>query len=220
MDLDDINNKEIILIDKPKGITSFDVIRIIKKKYNIQKAGHAGTLDPNATGLIIIGIGNGTKKLNQYLKLDKVYNASILIGISTDTFDIDGKIINNQNIEKINLKNIKKELKNLIGKINLQVPIYSSIKINGQRLYKIARLGNKENIIPPIKEMEIYDIKFLDIKKEDKKYILNIELHVKSGTYIRAIVNELSKRVNIPMTLKDLRRTKIGNFDINDSYKL
>ena len=87
-----------------------------------------------------------------------MYNASILIGISTDTFDIDGKIINNQNIEKINLKNIKKELKNLIGKINLQVPIYSSIKINGQRLYKIARSGNKENIIPPIKEMEIYDI--------------------------------------------------------------
>ena len=143
MDLEDINNKEIILIDKPKGITSFDVIRIIKKKYNIQKAGHAGTLDPNATGLMIIGIGNGTKKLNQYLKLDKVYNASILIGISTDTFDIDGKIINNQNIEKINLKNIKKELKNLIGKINLQVPIYSSIKINGQRLYKIASLVDK-----------------------------------------------------------------------------
>lgn len=220
MKLGSIVDKEILLIDKPKGITSFDVIRILRKKFGIKKIGHAGTLDPNASGLMILGVNKGTKKLNEYLKLDKIYIASILFGVSTDTFDIDGKILEEKNIENINIELIKKELNNLIGKINLQVPIYSAIKLNGKRLYAIARSGNKENIIPPTKEMEIYDIKFINIEKEENKYILNIELFVKSGTYIRSIVNELSNKLNLPMTLKDLRRIKIGNFNIADSYEL
>lgn len=220
MKLKNIDNKEILLVDKPKGITSFDVIRIIRKRFGIKKVGHAGTLDPNATGLMILGIDKGTKKLNEYLKLDKIYIASILFGISTDTFDIDGKITEEKNIENINIKLIKKELEKLIGKINLQVPIYSAIKLNGKKLCDIARSGNKKNIIPPVKEMEIYNINFLNIAKENNKYILDIELFVRSGTYIRSIVNELSNRLKIPMTLKDLRRTKIGDFDIKDSYEL
>lgn len=220
MKLENIENKEILLIDKPKGITSFDVIRIIRKRFGIKKVGHAGTLDPNATGLMILGINNGTKKLNEYLKLNKIYIASILFGVSTDTFDIEGKILEEKNIENIDTEIIKKELNKLIGKINLQVPIYSAIKLNGKKLYDIARSGNKENIIPPTKEMEIYSIKFIEIKKENNKYILDIELFVKSGTYIRSIVNELSNRLKIPMTLRDLRRIKIGYFDIKDSYEL
>lgn len=220
MKLENIDNKEILLIDKPKGITSFDVIRIIRKRFRIKKVGHAGTLDPNATGLMILGINKGTKKLNEYLKLDKIYIASILFGVSTDTFDIDGKILEEKNIDNIDVKLIKNELNKLVGKINLQVPIYSAIKLNGKKLYDIARSGNKENITPPTKEMEIYSIKFIEIKKEDNKYTLDIELFVKSGTYIRSIVNELSNRLKIPMTLKDLRRTKIGDFEIKDSYEL
>lgn len=220
INIDTIKDKEVLLIDKPKGISSFDVIRILRKKLNIKKMGHAGTLDPNATGLMIIGINKGTKKLNEFLKLDKIYIASILFGISTDTFDIEGKITDEKEIKEIDINLIKKELNNLIGKINLQVPIYSAIKLKGKKLYDIARSGNKENIVPPTKEMEIYDIKLLELKKENNKYILDIEIFVKSGTYIRSIVNELSKRLSIPMTLKDLRRTKIGEFKIENSYTL
>lgn len=215
-----IKDKEILLINKPKGITSFDIIRILRKNFGIKKIGHAGTLDPNATGLMILGINKGTKKLNEYLKLDKVYIASILFGISTDTFDIEGKILEEKNIENLDIELIKKELNKLIGKINLQVPIYSAIKLNGKKLYDIARSGNKENIIPPTKEMEIYNIKFLELKNVDNRHILDIELFVKSGTYIRSIVNELSTKLKIPMTLKDLKRTKIGDFSIDDSYEL
>ena len=222
MDLVKIENEELLLIDKPKGITSFDVIRILKKNFkeNIKKIGHAGTLDPNATGLMLIGINKGTKKLNDYLKLDKIYIASILFGTSTDSFDVDGKILEEKEINIVDVELVKKMLNQLIGKINLQVPIYSAIKINGKRLYDVARSGNKENIIPPTKEMEVYYVKFLNLEKEDNKYVLNIELEVKSGTYIRSIVNELSKKLNMPMTLKELRRTKIGNFKIENSYNI
>lgn len=222
MNLEKLENEELLLIDKPKGITSFDVIRILKRNFkeSIKKIGHAGTLDPNATGLMILGINQGTKKLNDYLKLDKIYLASILLGVSTDSFDIDGKVVEEKDVVSVDINLIKKELNNLIGKISLQVPIYSAIKMGGKKLYDIARSGNKENIVPPTKEMEIYYIKFIDLNKESNKYVLNIELEVQSGTYIRSIVNELSKRLAIPMTLLDLRRTKIGNFKIENSYNI
>jgi len=210
---------DILLIDKPKGITSFDVIRQLRRKLNIKKMGHSGTLDPAATGLMIIGINKGTKKLNDFIKLDKVYQTEVLLGIKTDSGDLEGKTLKEKEIiEEIKEQDIQKVLDDITGEIELYVPIYSAIKRGGEALYKKARRGEK--VEPPKKMMNIYWIKLLKYYQEDKKYILSIEIKVSSGTYIRSIAEEIGERLGYPAVVKELRRTKIGEFDIKDAEVL
>lgn len=209
---------DILLVDKPKGITSFDVIRILRRKLSIRKMGHAGTLDPLASGLMIIGVEKGTKRLNDFLKLPKIYEAEILLGKKTTTGDMEGEILESKKVIKLNLKDVKKTLKEMTGKITLSVPLYSAVKIEGKALYKHARKGTK--IKPPEKEMEIFWIKFKEGYKQDDDYVLILELEVASGTYIRSIAEELGRRLGFPATLQNLRRTKIGNFKIKDAEKI
>lgn len=209
---------DILLIDKPKGITSFDVIRILRRKLGIRKMGHAGTLDPLASGLMIIGIEKGTKKLNDFLRLPKVYEAEVLLGKKTTTGDMEGEVLESKKITEINLKEIEKTLKEMTGKIILPVPLYSAVKIKGKALYKHARKGT--DIKPPEKEMEIFCIKLKDDYKKENCHVLVLELEVASGTYIRSIAEELGKRLGFPATLQNLRRTKIGDFKISDAQKL
>ena len=211
---------KIILIDKPKGITSFDIIRILRKKYKIRKMGHSGTLDPLATGLMIIGIGKGTKELKNLIGLNKVYQVSILLGKQTTTGDMGGEIIKSKKVNKINIKKVEKILKEITGKILLPVPVYSAIKVKGQPLYKIARKKGYKSITPPKKEMEIFWIKIKNHHKEGDYYILNLKMKVKSGTYIRSITEEIGKKLKIPSTVKGLRRTSIGKFKIEDAVRM
>lgn len=205
---------EVLLIDKPKGISSFDVIRILRKKLGIRKMGHAGTLDPLASGLMIIGVGKATKKLGEFIKLPKVYEAEILLGKKTTTGDLEGEIIKSKKVGKIDLKKVKQALREMTGKLFLPVPVYSAIKIKGTPLYKYARKGKQVEL--PQKEMEILDIKLKDNFKGEDFYILVLEIKVSSGTYIRSIAEELGRRLGIPATVKELRRTKIGKFKIKD----
>ena len=137
--------EDIILVDKPKGITSFGVISRMRRKLNIRKIGHAGTLDPLATGLMILGVGKGTKKLTNYIKLDKIYESEVLLGIKTTTGDMEGEIVKNEKlkIKNLNLKKINEVLESLVGEIELPVSIYSAIKQNGEALYKKARRGEE-----------------------------------------------------------------------------
>jgi len=209
--------KDIILIDKPKGITSFDCIRILRKQFgnNAPKMGHAGTLDPLATGLMIVGVGAGTKKLNDLLKLPKEYEVDVLIGEKRTTGDMEGEIVEEKEVINLNCSEVENALLSMFGKIKLPVPVYSAVKIKGKPLYKRARLG--ENIIPPIKEMEIMTAKLKSCKKEGCRYILEIVLKVASGTYIRSIAEGLGKRLGYPATVKELRRTRIGNFDVKNA---
>lgn len=202
--------KDIIFIDKPKGITSFDCIRRLRNKLGKVKMGHAGTLDPLATGLMIIGVGSGTKKLNEYLKLDKTYEAVILLGKSTDTGDITGSVIEERDFN-ISQKELEVVVKSLVGKITTPVPKYSAIKRNGKPLYYYAR--NNIDIDIPMKDMEVYKVS--DVLYE--KPYLKVTLDVTSGTYIRSLVEELGRRLSIPMTLSDLRRTRIGEFSLENT---
>ncbi|NCC70337.1 tRNA pseudouridine(55) synthase TruB [bacterium] len=212
----------LLLIKKPKGITSFDVIRKLRKELDIKKMGHSGTLDPMATGLLIIGINEGTKKLKDLIGLDKIYEAEITFGKSTDSYDLDGKILeeiklNKKDINKIN-ENIDKILNELTGELEIEVPIYSAIKRDGKKLYEYARSGKEVEL--PKKKMTIHYIKKINkIKKEDK-YILNLELKVSSGTYIRSIVNEINKKTGIPCVLSSLNRTQIGEYKLKDAIEL
>ena len=154
----------ILLIDKPAGITSFDCIRILRKKLGVRKMGHAGTLDPMATGLMIIGVGEGTKKLQNFLKLDKIYEAEILLGVSTDTGDITGKILKELRIKNYELseEEIENALDGMVGKLELSVPAYSAIKRGGEPLYRKARRGEKFE--SPIKTMEVTSAEFLSVR--------------------------------------------------------
>ena len=213
-------NRKIILVDKPKGITSFDVIRILRKKLNIRKMGHSGTLDPLATGLMIIGIEEGTKELKNLIGLNKIYQVSILLGQQTSTGDMEGEIIDSKKVNKIDIKKVKEVLKAITGKMLLPAPVYSAIKIKGQPLYKIARKKGYKSITPPIREMEIFWIKMKNHHQDGDYYILNLEMKVKSGTYVRSIAEEIGRKLSIPSTVKELRRTEIGQFKIKDAINI
>ncbi len=212
-----IMEEEILLVDKPRGISSFDVIRMLRKKLNIRKIGHAGTLDPLASGLMIVGVEKGTKKLSEYLKLDKVYEAEILLGVSTDTGDMEGKVLKEKRAE-FSKDQIEKVIKGMIGEIKLHVPMYSAIKVDGKRLYKYAREGKKVDL--PVKNMHIYSFKLNKIKKTELGLILFTTIKVSSGTYIRSIAEEVGRRLTVPSTLFNLRRTEIGDFHVNDSIDI
>jgi len=212
------DEREIILIDKPKGITSFGVIKLLREKTGIRKMGHAGTLDPLATGLLIIGVGKGTKKLSELIKLPKTYEASILLGVKTDTADLEGKVLEDVKVEKVDIRNIKEIVKGLGGKLLLKVPAYSAVKVKGERLYKLARQGKEVDL--PEKEMEITKAVFKKLCKSGSHYILELKLDVKSGTYIRSVAEEVGKRLGLPAALSDLRRTKVGKYKVEDAEKI
>lgn len=225
--------KDILLIDKPKDITSFDCIRRLRSRFpRGTKLGHAGTLDPIATGLMIIGVGKGTKKLGNHLKLDKTYEAEILLGVCTDTGDITGEVLRSQNIKISQCRNILEALRGMVGELELPVPRYSAIKRGGEPLYKKARRG--EHIDPPRKTMTVYSAKLCgaahsrDVANTyGRRYLLHrkgtsvrIRFDVSSGTYIRSLAEEFGRRLGVPATLAGLRRTRIGEFAVEDAQTL
>lgn len=219
---------DILLVDKPKGITSFDVIRILRKKLDIRKMGHAGTLDPMASGLMIIGVNEGTKKMGEFLKLPKVYIADVMLGEKTDTGDLEGRVIEEKEVASISEEKVREVVACFIGKHSLPVPMYSAIKIGGLPLYKLARKkerGNKlteeeKNIAPPVKEMEVLYAHLLEIHCQGSTLIMKIEMEVSSGTYVRSLGEEIGRRLGYPATLAGLRRIKIGEFLIKDAVSV
>jgi tRNA pseudouridine55 synthase len=209
----------LLLVDKPQGITSFDVIRRLRRELAVKKMGHAGTLDPMATGLMLIGINEGTKELANLIGLPKVYEAEILLGVKTDTGDITGRIIEESNIRSQNTKEeIEAVLQKMVGKLSLVAPAYSAIKQGGVPLYKKARAGKE--VIAPVREMEIKEMIFHGTREGEGKFFLNVELEVSSGTYVRSIAEEIGRRLGTVATLSALRRTKIGDFEIKDARKI
>ena len=206
---------EIILVDKPASITSFGVVARIRRTLSQQaghkiKTGHAGTLDPFATGLLILGAGKGTKRLSEFLKLDKVYEATLHLGATSTTGDPEGEIITtqNSNIQVPTLYKIKETAGSFLGKITQTPPIYSAIKIHGQPAYKLARKGQNPEIPP--REVQIYSIEILDYSYPT----LRIRTHVSSGTYIRTLAQDIGTKLGTGAYLTALRRTKIGDYDI------
>lgn len=205
----------ILLIDKPAGITSFDVIRQLRKKLGIKKIGHAGTLDPMATGLMILATEKDTKKLEQFLKLSKEYETEILLGTKTDSGDVDGEIIEQIQVAELDAKKVKEVLVSMIGTHTFSVPMYSAIKVDGKPLYKYAREGKKPSRIPE-KEMTVTDIELLGVEGS----VIHARIAVTSGTYIRVLGEEIGKRLGYPATLQALRRTRIAEYSIVDAQKL
>lgn len=214
-------NSGFLLIDKISGITSFKVVHQLRKITNIRKIGHAGTLDPFATGLLIIAITReATKQIDSFLKLDKVYEAEFCLGATTETLDPEGEIIFDKNLQPstITPEKIKEQLSHFIGKINQTPPTFSAIKINGQRAYDLARKG----LAPEMKsrEIEIFDFTLENLYIKDNVVFVNFIIHCGSGTYIRSLARDLAKALNTTGYCTALRRTKIGSYSIENAHKL
>ena len=214
---------DILLIDKPKGITSFDVIRRLRRELGIRKMGHGGTLDPLATGLMIIGIESGTKKLNEYLKLPKEYIAEVLIGERRSTGDMEGEVLESMIVPPQDEAVLERVVRDMVGVHTLPVSAYSAIKQNGVPLYKRARMAEKKGEYVtdvPLRTMEVYETELLEHHCGGGSCVLTARFFVQSGTYIRSLGEEIGRRLGYPATLQNLRRTKIGEFTIDEARTL
>ena len=205
----------ILNIDKPQGITSHDVVDVIKKIFPSVKVGHTGTLDPIATGVLPICIGEATKLTNDLTSEDKKYKVKMLLGVETDTYDVTGKIVFASVVNKDEIY-IKERIKRFVGKQMQKPPMYSAIRIDGRRAYSIAREGKTVDL--PEREIEIYSIQ--DIEVDLSKREVEFVVHCTKGTYIRSLVNDIGKRIGCGAIMTELRRIKTGNFDIKNSIKL
>lgn len=210
---------ELLLVNKPKGITSFDVIRVLRRKLSTKKMGHSGTLDPQATGLLIVGIGKGTKKLKDLIGADKVYIMEVLLGKRTDTGDLEGKVLEDVAMSHPPLEeNVQQVLKSLEGEIELQVPLYSAVKLKGIPFYKYARQGIA--IETPLRKVKIHHLKLLAQQSQGEYSMLKIEMSCSKGTYARTVAEEIGKRLGVPATLQNLCRTKIGSYELTQAKNL
>lgn len=210
-------NKElngIIIVNKEKNLTSRDVVNILNKSLKTKKIGHTGTLDPLASGVLVVCIGRYTKLVDKITSLEKEYIATIKLGIATDTLDITGKcILKNDNISVDNYT-VNNILKSFIGSYEQEVPAYSAVRVNGKRLYQYARNG--EEVTLPKRKVFIKDIELLECNNDRIKF----RTVVSKGTYIRSLIKDICDKLNVLGTMESLIRTKQGNFTIDDSYTI
>ena len=207
----------IILINKEKNYTSHDVVNKVKK-ITKSKVGHTGTLDPNATGVLPLLLGNATKISKYLMNHDKEYQVILQLGIKTDTADVEGKIIEEKEVDldALNEEKVKKILSTFLGKQKQTPPIYSAIKVNGKKLYEYARKGQEIEIEP--REIEIYDIKLINIDIKQKQ--IGFIVKCSKGTYIRSLCEDIAEKLETVGYMKELNRTIVGNFDIKDSITI
>jgi tRNA pseudouridine55 synthase len=201
-----------IIINKPAGPTSHDIINYLRRITSIKKIGHAGTLDPFAEGLLLVAIGrDSTKRLGEFLKMDKEYAAGLNLGSVSDTLDVTGKIENKNQAGNFKEKDIEEELKKFVGWQDQIPPMYSAKKIKGKKLYELARKGITIERQPS--KINIYSLKLIDYKWPD----LNIEVACSSGTYIRTLADDIGRSLGCGAYLKSLTRIKLGEFYLRDA---
>lgn len=202
-------------VNKPAGCTSHDIVAMLRKSFGIKRIGHSGTLDPFATGVLVIGLNEATR-LFEYISSDKVYLAKITFGLETDTDDITGKVLKQSDIFP-SLSEINKELQNFTGKIKQKPPIFSAIKIQGERAYKLARSNQISLEEISEKEVEIYSVDVVSYEEACHGMpLLKLRIHCSSGTYIRSIARDLGKALNTCAVLSALVRVKVGNCFVHE----
>lgn len=204
----------IIVVNKKQGITSFDVIRGLRKILKEKKIGHTGTLDPLATGVLIICVGKATKLAQDIEGYTKEYIAEFELGYKTDSYDIDGKIIKKSNSIEVSTDKLQEILERFKGKQKQEPPMYSAIKVNGQKLYELARKGIE--IERKKRDIEVYDIELLEFNGIKGK----IRCKVSKGTYIRSLINDIGEVLGTYATMVGLERTQVGDESISKSYTL
>lgn len=212
------NYNGILMVNKPSGITSRDVVNIVGKTLNTKKVGHTGTLDPMATGVLVLCLGNALKVCELITANDKEYIAKVILGIETETLDTTSPIINTKKTN-ITKEEIEKVLNSFKGSYLQEVPKYSAVKINGKKLYEYAREGKEIEL--PKKMVTIYDIQFIsDITYYNDTTSFYIKTTVSKGTYIRSLIRDIGYKLNTYGCMDSLERTRQGIFNIDNSYTL
>jgi tRNA pseudouridine55 synthase len=206
--------ERVLLIDKPLRWTSFDVVRKIRNTLKIKKVGHAGTLDPLATGLLIVCTGKFTKKINEYMAQEKEYTGTITLGASTPTYDLESEPENFKSLEGITEELIRKTTQQFTGEILQMPPIHSAIKQKGKPVYLLARKG--VNVILEPRKITIYDFAITEINLP----VVSFRVVCTTGTYIRSLANDLGNALGCGGHLSELRRTRIGDFKVEDSMTM
>ncbi|MEX0821660.1 MAG: tRNA pseudouridine(55) synthase TruB [Rhodothermales bacterium] len=202
----------VIPVDKPRTWSSFDVIRHLRRVLNVRKMGHAGTLDPLATGLLIILIGRATKLMERFMELPKVYEGTMRLGEVTPTYDAEGEVTERRDVSGITREDLLRAREQFIGTIQQEAPAYSAIKVDGERLYKKARRGEKVRL--PIRVVTIDAFELLDRDGRD----VSFRVACSKGTYIRSLAHEYGQALGVGAHLVALRRTAIGAFTVDEAW--
>ncbi len=207
----------IVLVDKPKNISSAKVVKKVKKIFQAKKAGHTGTLDPLAEGLLIVLLNESTKKASEFFNLDKSYYVKLKLGAKTETYDKEGRII--KSVSKKKIFQIKKEdflkiLKKFIGEIYQKPPTFSAIKIGGVESYKLARQGKKIDL-----KLRLVNIKKIKLISFQPPFV-ELEVLCSKGTYIRSLVNDIGEELGVYAYVEELKRLSIGRYSLDQAFKL
>lgn len=211
----DLNNaiSGVIVVDKAVGLTSHEVVQIIRHGTNIRRAGHTGTLDPRASGVLVVLIGPAVR-LSEYVSAsDKRYQAVIRLGTTTDTYDADGKVLSSSEV-KITEQQFNEALQQFVGEIEQVPPPYSAIKVQGRKAYEIARQGEEVDLQP--RKIQVYSLELLEWAPPDAV----VDVYCSSGTYVRSLAHDLGEKLGCGATLTGLRRTKSGRFTLRDAVPL
>lgn len=212
--LDKYNNGQTLLVDKDLDWTSFDVVKKIKNIIKCKKVGHAGTLDPLATGLLIICTGKNTKKINDLQNQDKVYTGEFILGKSTPSHDLETEFNSQKDIKNISSDRIEEVSKRFVGEQLQRPPKFSAVKVNGKRAYEYAR--DNEDVKIKEKNINIYEFKITEYNLPN----ISFKISCTKGTYIRSIARDFGEKLGCGAVLSKLRRTEIGNYNVEDAFKV
>lgn len=204
----------LLIVNKPQGMTSHDVVDVVRKRLKIKKVGHTGTLDPLATGVLVILVGISTKLSRIFMNFDKTYEAILTLGAITNTGDSDGEVIKNFSCDGVNEQRVRKVLSNFVGKITQIPPMVSAIKYKGQPLYKLARCGIE--VSRASREIVIHNLELLKFRIPD----ITFEVKCSKGTYVRTLGEDIARSLGCGGYISKIKRLSIGPFGIEDSITL
>ncbi len=204
----------ILIVNKPQGITSHDVVARVRRRFNMKQVGHAGTLDPLATGVLIILLGKSTKLFDRFVAFDKSYRATLKLGLKTTSADIMGKTIQEKSADGIDENKVKEVFKQFVGDIEQLPPMVSAVKHKGERLYKIARAGQEVERVA--RKVRIDELKILNFNKPAVEFFMSCS----KGTYVRQLAEDVGEVLGCGACISQIERTRVGHFDIKDSVSL
>jgi tRNA pseudouridine55 synthase len=204
----------IIVVDKPGGFTSHDVVAVVRKKLKIRRVGHAGTLDPLATGVLVILVGESTKLFDKFVAFDKAYQATLRLGTKSTTADIDGKVLSEKPFDALTRPAVQDAFRQFTGSIEQAPPMVSAVKYRGQRLYKLARKG--VNVDRPVRRVRVDTLDITDFRLPHVAFYLECS----KGTYVRQIAEDVGEVLGCGACITEIRRTKVGPFTLEGAVKL
>lgn len=204
----------ILLVDKPSGPTSHDIVDAVRRQFRFRKVGHGGTLDPQATGLLVILLGKGTKLSNRFAGADKVYEGSLRLGVATDSQDAQGKILREADCSQVTREQVEEQMRTFLGDTYQVPPMVSAMKVEGVPLYKLARRGKTVDREPKL--IHVYEFRLVEFRLPSASFVLRCS----KGTYVRTLCADIGDRLGCGAHLERLRRTVCGDFDVKDAVSL